>query len=161
MASGKALVITSSGGNEVFQIVNDFKIPMPADGEVIIKNVATSVNPVDIYVRSGMYASPTFPKVIGGDIAGHIYAVAEGSKFAVGDAVYALSDTYVPYSKYEGSYAEYVLVKEDWIARAPSTLSLKEVSHIYNILLLLFALGKIFFALGKTINSLKIITYLE
>ena len=61
MASGKALVITSSGGNEVFQIVNDFKIPMPADGEVIIKNVATSVNPVDIYVRSGMYASPTFP----------------------------------------------------------------------------------------------------
>ena len=127
MATGKALVITASGGNEVFQLVSDFKIPVPSAGEVIIKNVATSVNPVDIYVRSGMYASPTFPKVIGGDIAGHIYAVSEGSKFAIGDAVYALSDTYVPYSKYEGSYAEYVLVKEDWVSKAPSTLSLKQV----------------------------------
>lgn len=131
MASGKALVINSSGGNEVFQLVSDFKIPIPSAGEVIIKTVATSVNPVDVYVRSGIYASPTFPKVIGGDIAGSVYAVSEGSKFAIGDAVYALSDTYVPYSKYEGSYAEYVLVKEDWVSKAPSSLSLKQVNQKY------------------------------
>jgi len=68
MATGKALVITESGGNEVFKLVSDFKVPVPSGGEVIIKNVATSINPVDIYVRSGMYASPTFPKVIGNNI---------------------------------------------------------------------------------------------
>lgn len=64
MASGKALVITASGGTDVFQLVSDFSIPAPAEGELIVKLVATSVNPVDVYVRSGGYPSPVFPKVI-------------------------------------------------------------------------------------------------
>lgn len=57
-------------------------------------------------------------------------AVAEGSKYSIGDAVYALSDTYVPYSKYEGTYAEYVLLKEEWIAKAPSSISLKHAAGV-------------------------------
>lgn len=127
---GKALVITASGGNDVFQIVNDFSVPLPDVGEVVIKTVATSVNPVDIYVRSGVYASPTFPKVIGGDVSGHIVSVAEGSKYSIGDAVYALSNTYIPYSKYEGTYAEYVRITENWCAHAPKLLSLKDASAV-------------------------------
>ena len=131
-ATGKALQILASGGNEVFSLVTNHTVRAPEPGELIIKLVATSVNPVDVYVRSGTYASPTFPKVIGGDASGHVYAVAEGSKFSVGDAVYALSDTYIPYSKYEGTYAEYVLIKEEWVARAPSAdvLSLKHAAGV-------------------------------
>lgn len=132
VASGKALVITASGGNEVFSVTTSHSVPTPSAGELVIKLVATSVNPVDVYVRSGMYASPTFPKVIGGDAAGHVYAVAEGSKFVVGDAVYALSDTYVPYSKYEGTYAEYALVKEEWVALAPSVAVLP-LTHVAGV----------------------------
>ena len=48
----------------------------------------------------------------------------------IGDAVYSLSETYIPYSQYEGTYAEYVRVKEEWIAKAPSSLSLKDSSAV-------------------------------
>ena len=63
MASGKAIVLTASGGTEVLKTIPDHAVRAPQDGEVLIKLVATSVNPVDVYVRSGMYASPAFPKV--------------------------------------------------------------------------------------------------
>jgi len=129
MATGKALVITASGGTDVFQINPAFDFQAPMEGEVLVKLVATSVNPVDVYVRTGAYASPTFPKVIGGDLAGHVFSLGPGSnKFSVGDAVYALSDTYVPYSKYEGTYAEYAVVKEEWLANAPVADRLSLVS---------------------------------
>ena len=121
MATGKAVVITASGGTDVFSLVDNHTIQTPGPGDVIIKVVSCSVNPVDCYVRSGSYASPTFPKVIGGDVAGHVFAVGEGcTKFAVGEAVYALSTSYIPYtSPYEGCYAEYVLLKEEWLSKAP------------------------------------------
>jgi len=131
--TGKALVITASGGNEVFSLVNNHTVPAPGPGQVIIKAVASSVNPVDAYVRSGAYASKTFPKVIGGDVSGHIHAVGEGStKFAVGDAVYALSTSFVPFAAegFEGTYAEYVLVKEDWVSLAPKSLSLADAAGV-------------------------------
>ena len=122
MATGKALVITASGGTEVFSLEAEHAFPAPLAGEVLVKLVSTSVNPVDVYVRSGMYASPVFPKIIGGDAAGHVHAIGEGSsKFAVGDAVYGLSPAYVPYVPQEGTYAEYAIFKEEWLAKAPSS----------------------------------------
>lgn len=126
MATGKALVITASGGTDVFTVVPDYSFPAPQEGEVLVKLVATSVNPVDVYVRTGTYASPTFPKIIGGDLSGHVHSLGPGvtSKFSVGQPVYGLSDAYVPYSKYEGTYAEYAVVKEEWLAHAPTSMSL-------------------------------------
>lgn len=34
--------------------------------------------------------------------------------------MYALSNSYVPYNEFEGTYAEYALFKEEWVAPAPS-----------------------------------------
>lgn len=61
--TGKAVVLTASGGIECLKTIPDHTVRSPKAGEVLIKLVATSVNPVDVYVRSGMYASPVFPKV--------------------------------------------------------------------------------------------------
>jgi len=53
---GKAVVLTASGGPEVLKAITDHGVRAPAAGEVLVKLVATSVNPVDVYVRSGSYA---------------------------------------------------------------------------------------------------------
>ena len=42
-------MITASGGTDVFSLVQNHTVPAPAEGELVIKLVATSVNPVGIY----------------------------------------------------------------------------------------------------------------
>lgn len=63
MASGKAVVINAHGGIDKFEIVDSFAVRAPQAGELLLKNVAASVNPVDTYVRSGMYPASRFPTV--------------------------------------------------------------------------------------------------
>lgn len=63
MASGKAVLINKCGGTDVLEIVNDFSVRAPEKGELLIKLVSTSINPVDTYVRAGMYAPSAFPRV--------------------------------------------------------------------------------------------------
>lgn len=62
MASGKAIVINKCGGTDVLELVNDFAVPAPKAGEVLVKLVSASINPVDTYVRAGAYAPKEFPK---------------------------------------------------------------------------------------------------
>ncbi len=62
MATGKAVVINEHGGTDKLVCVKDFSFPAPKSGEVLVKLAATSVNPVDVYVRAGTYASKEFPK---------------------------------------------------------------------------------------------------
>jgi len=64
MASGKAVVLHQHGGVDVLKL-EAFNWDAPKCGEVLVKLAATSVNPVDVYVRNGTYASKTFPLVSG------------------------------------------------------------------------------------------------
>ena len=62
-SSGRAVVIRKNGGPEVLESVKDFSFPAAGDDEVLIKTVSSSVNPVDIYIRKGLFGplaeSPT------------------------------------------------------------------------------------------------------
>jgi len=79
----------------------------PGPAEVVVKIFAAGVNPVDTYIRSGLYrADLKFPYTPGLDGAGVISAIGSGVKhLQVGQRVYiAWSLT--------GTYAEEVLCKE-------------------------------------------------
>jgi NADPH:quinone reductase len=77
------------GDPEVLQ-VEEIPDPTPGPGEVLIKIEAIGVNPVDTYIRSGVYAMlPELPYTPGGDAAGTVEALGEGvNGFSVGDRVY-------------------------------------------------------------------------
>jgi NADPH2:quinone reductase len=77
------------GDPEVMKI-EDVPDPTAGPGEVVIKIEAIGVNPVDTYIRSGVYAAlPELPYTPGGDAAGTVEALGDGVKgFAVGDRVY-------------------------------------------------------------------------
>lgn len=58
--------------------------PVPGPTDVLVDTIATTVNPVDTFVRSGVFRTPvTFPLVIGRDLVG---TVAEAGPGAVGFA---------------------------------------------------------------------------
>ncbi|MGL5742730.1 MAG: alcohol dehydrogenase catalytic domain-containing protein [Legionella sp.] len=86
----KAQAISSFGDCSVFETI-DLPKPEIKPGYVLIRVVATSVNPVDCKVRAGKYShiSPAFPAVLHSDVAGIIEEIwPEVTEFSVGDEVY-------------------------------------------------------------------------
>jgi NADPH2:quinone reductase len=86
----RALVVHEFGGPEVMKI-EDIAPPTAGPGQIVIRVRAIGVNPVDTYIRSGMYArKPNLPYTPHADIAGVVEAVGNGvTTVKQGDRVYA------------------------------------------------------------------------
>jgi NADPH:quinone reductase-like Zn-dependent oxidoreductase len=98
--------------------------PRPVCGaeDVLIRVVGSSVNPVDWKIRRGYlkemipYAMPIIP---GWDVSGVVEEIgAKVSRFQVGDAVYSRPDI-----TRDGTYAEWIAVRESEVAFKPRTVS--------------------------------------
>lgn len=96
------------------------ELPVPAPGptDVLVTVEAVAVDPVDTFVRSGAFRTPTpFPFVIGRDLVGAVAARSEGAPgFAVGDRVWANS---LGHGGRQGSFAEYAVVAADRLYHLP------------------------------------------
>src|SRR6202158_4576692 len=120
IATMKAVRIHTYGGPEVLRY-EDAPRPVPAAGEVLIKIHAAAVNPVDWKVRAGhlkdmlKYQLPLIP---GWDAAGVIEDVGAGvARLKHGDEVYTRPDI-----MRDGTYAEYITVREPEVALKPKSL---------------------------------------
>jgi NADPH:quinone reductase-like Zn-dependent oxidoreductase len=101
--------------------VETVAIPEPTAGQVRIKVIAASVNPVD-WKRAGSAAPGTKP-VAGRDVAGIVDKVGEGvTRWKKGDAVIGLAAT--------GGYAEYAISAADAMAAKPTKMSFEEAAGI-------------------------------
>lgn len=87
----KAVRIHAFGGPEVLRI-EDLPDPEPSEGEILVRVLASSVNPVDYKIRNGDHAKPEqLPIAMGRDIAGVVERLGtDASGFAVGDRIYAM-----------------------------------------------------------------------
>lgn len=85
----RAVRVHEFGAPDVMK-VEEIPDPIAGPGEILINIEAIGVNPVDTYIRSGVYAAlPELPYTPGGDAAGTVEALGEGvSGFAMGDRVY-------------------------------------------------------------------------
>src|SRR5262245_10687851 len=115
----KAAYIEKNGGPEVFKY-GDLPDPKAGAGEIVVDIVAATVNGADWKVRNGDYGtSLKFPYVLGRDFSGTVGAVGEGvTDFKVGDEVFAV----LPPGQ-EGTYAEKVAIKAEYVAKKPAGLS--------------------------------------
>lgn len=124
----KAIAITKFGKPDVFE---EITLPKPevAPDQVLIKVIATSVNPLDYKIRRGEY--PDFiqlPAILHGDVAGIIEEVgANVTAFSVGDEVYGCVGGMLHLA---GALAEYVVTDTNLIAKKPSTLSFVEAAAL-------------------------------
>ena len=102
--------------------VEDAPLPALNDDDLLIRVVATSVNPVDWKIRKGYLKSfipYDMPLIMGWDVSGIVEKTgAAVTRFKVGDAVYSRPDI-----ARNGAYAEYVAVRETEVAAKPSTIS--------------------------------------
>ncbi len=111
----KAVRIEAHGGPEVIH-VEDVATPAPSPGEIRVKNVASGINFIDTYHRTGLYKIP-LPTGLGQEGAGVVDAIGEGvSAFRVGDRVGYCSGPI-------GAYAEQHVIKADRAVRLPESIS--------------------------------------
>jgi NADPH2:quinone reductase len=117
----RAAYIEQTGPPDVIQ-VGEIERPRPGAGQVLVKVGATALNPIDLYIRSGLLAMPlSFPYVIGCDLAGTVAEVGPGaSRFRVGDRVWGSNQGLLGR---QGTTAEFAAVDEDWLYPTPEGLS--------------------------------------
>ena len=123
----KAIVLTSFGGAGNFALA-DLPIPDVRQGEVRIKVRAVSFNPVDYQIRKGQpEGSLARSMILGRDLSGSVDATSENvTDFSVGDEVYG----YVCNLASSGTYAEYVSVPAELVARKPASLTHEQAAAV-------------------------------
>ena len=67
----KAIRVHEFGPPEVMQL-EEIPDPKPGAGQVVVRICAVGVNPVETYIRSGIYPKPPTPYTPGADGAGDI-----------------------------------------------------------------------------------------
>ena len=113
----QAAYINETGSPDMFQI-GELPTPSPAKGQVLVKIGASSVNPIDTYIRGGAVAMELpFPYVPGCDLAGTVEAVGDGvTRFSAGDRVWGSNQSLFGR---QGTLAEYAAVDECWLYPTP------------------------------------------
>lgn len=112
--------------------VEHIKIPVPRKYEVLVKNVFTSINPVDAAIRRGTFAFVTSwrkPYVLGCDFAGEVVKVGTGVQtITVGQRVFGCVSPLIG-----GTYAEYLCVPEKYVCILPSAIDLKTAACLATV----------------------------
>ena len=127
----KSIVATTYGGPEVLRSV-DAPPPVAAEGQVLVRVAASSVNPLDwhelrgrpylVRISRGLRAPKPRGQAMGSDVAGVVESVGAGvSRFAVGDAVLGFG---------LGAWSELMVVSESGLVRMPTGLPMTDAGGV-------------------------------
>ena len=120
----KAAIIEHYGSPGEFKI-KDLPTPKIKEGQVLIQNKASSVNPVDTLVRQGKTMLVTGiigDQVLGSDFSG-IVIESKSNRFAPGDEVFGVN-----VALKGGAYAQEIIADQDHVYFKPSNLTFIEAA---------------------------------
>jgi len=124
----RAVRIHGYGGPEVLRL-EAVPIPTPAPGQVLVRVMASSVNPLDWKLREGLLkdsASIGLPFTLGWDLSGIIeYGGPRAARFNAGDSV--MGRTSFPAG---GTFADYVVAAEQDLVAKPRCISHLEAAAL-------------------------------
>jgi NADPH2:quinone reductase len=93
--------------------------PNPSPNDVLVKLIATTVDPIDTYIRSGTYhVELPLPFIVGRDLVGKVVSVGpEVTNFKVGELVWSNNQGY---GGRQGAAAELLCVQENYLYPLPA-----------------------------------------
>jgi NADPH:quinone reductase-like Zn-dependent oxidoreductase len=110
----KAAYVTQPGSAEEIRI-GELPDPIAGEGEVLVDVAVSAVDPVDTFVRSGLFAVPgPWPLVLGRDFVGCV--ASDGNGFIAGEPVWGNS---LGHGGRQGAAAARVAVGADRLYRLP------------------------------------------
>lgn len=127
MATMKALVVEAHEGP--FRLT-DVARPTPSQGEILVRVMASGVNPLDTKIRAGKadHARHPLPAILGIDMAGIVEETGPGvDGFRRGDEVYGMTGGV---GGVQGSLAEFATVDARLLALKPPHLTMREAAAL-------------------------------
>ncbi|WP_206503408.1 zinc-binding dehydrogenase [Streptomyces chrestomyceticus] len=126
--SMRVMELVRFGAAETAFAARELPRPTPGPGQVLVRVLATSVNPLDLQTRRGDYRDQVaLPAVIGNDVSGVVAGTGPGADdFRPGDEVWYLAPIFAG----PGTYAEYHVVDQALVARKPARLSHVEAAGL-------------------------------
>ena len=125
----RAAVIDEIGDADVLHVA-EVPVPTPVLSELLVRVVAAGVNPIDAKTRAGAGVAPaitSFPVPLGFDFSGVVVSSPyEAHPFPPGTEVYGMA----AFPRTGGTYAEYVTVPSQSVARKPTSLSHVEAAGV-------------------------------
>ena len=104
----RAVVVHETGDVEVLRL-EEVDRPEPAEGEVLVRIHATSVNPIDWKIRRGLMPKE-LPAILGSDVSG-VVEVSSAEGFSAGEEVFGFVGS--------GAYAEFGIGLPTTLAHKP------------------------------------------
>jgi NADPH:quinone reductase-like Zn-dependent oxidoreductase len=104
--------------------------PHPGPGEVLVRVVASAVNPLDtkILAGAGDHARQPLPAILGMDMAGVVAAAGKDTTaFREGDAVYGMAGGV---GGHPGSLAEFMAADTRLLAHKPTNLTMRQAAAL-------------------------------
>jgi len=113
----KAIRVHKFGDPDVMKLV-DALDPRPGENQVTVRIRSAGVNPVEAYMRAGIYAQkPDLPYTPGTDGAGEVISIGPGvTEFDIGDRVFTIGSV-------SGTYAEIALCRVDQLLPLPDNIT--------------------------------------
>ncbi len=119
----KAVLMDAFGSVDVLK-VGEAPKPVPAEGQVLVKVMATSINRPDLVQREGKYPPPAGDsEILGLEVAGVIEELGAGvSGWQVGERVMTLVGG--------GGYAEFAVAYASHLMKIPESMSFEEAACV-------------------------------
>ncbi|KAI4159827.1 MAG: hypothetical protein LQ342_006245 [Letrouitia transgressa] len=109
--------------------VENRDIPSPQDSEILVKNVAIALNPVDWKIQDYGPFITQWPNILGSDVSGIVEAVGpKVTHFQKGDRVTGFATVISNNDPSHGAFQQYSLVYDNAAAKIPESLSYDEGS---------------------------------
>lgn len=104
--------------------------PLPAANEVLIRNAAIAINPLDWLLQDyALLPWLSYPAILGSDVAGTIVAVGSGvERLKVGDRVLGQAVGTTVNEKAQGAFQNYTIVLEHMAARIPDQMEFSDAA---------------------------------
>ncbi|HEY3489379.1 MAG TPA: NAD(P)H-quinone oxidoreductase [Candidatus Deferrimicrobiaceae bacterium] len=119
----KAVLMSGFGGVDVLT-VGEAPMPVPGEGQVLVKVHATSINRPDLVQREGKYPPPPGDsEILGLEVAGTVEALGPGvTGWEKGERVLSLVGG--------GGYAEFAVAYASHLMRIPESMSFEEAACV-------------------------------
>ena len=126
--SNQHKVVYLDGTNKPFR-VDSTTTKAPTADQVLIRNKAIAINPVDWKIQDSGYFIQSWPAILGEDLAGTIEAVGDNvTRFKPGDRVIAHSQFLATGQNEQGSFQEMVIVPQNSVAKIPDSMKFEEAA---------------------------------